>query len=74
MIDASTLVSQKVFGSNTAAQLESYARARAAAAYRATYVVGRYEADPKQRMDEAEIDQWHLDDNEEYAAREDEEF
>ena len=74
VIEASTLASPRLFGSETAAQLESDAKARAAAADRATYGVGRYEADLKQWMDETEIDQWHLDDDEEYAAREDEEF
>ena len=74
MIEASTLVSPKVFCSNAAAQLEGDARARAAAADRATYGVGRYESVLKQRMDEAEIDQCHLDDDEEYAARDGEEL
>ena len=71
VIESKKLVSPTVIGLNTAAQLESDAKARAAAADRATYGVRRYEADLKRRMDEAEIDQWHLDDDEEYAARED---
>ena len=74
MIESNKLVSPKVIGTKTAAQLESDAKARAAAADRATYGVGRYEADLKQRKDEAEIDQWYLDEDEEFAAREEEKF
>ena len=72
MIESTKLVSPTVFGSNTAAQLESDARARAAAADQATYGFDRYKADLKQCKDEAEIDQWYLDENEEFAAREEE--
>ena len=51
VIEFNKLVSPKAIGTNTAAQLEIDARARAAAADRATYGVGRYEADLKQRKD-----------------------
>ena len=65
VVEASSLPPPQVFGANTAAQLQSDAKARATAADRATYGVGRYEANLKQRKDEAEIDQWYDDADEE---------
>ena len=72
MVEASSLPPPQVFATNTVAQLQSDAKARAAAADRATYGVGRYEANLKQRKDEAEIDQWYDDIDEEYERKEDE--
>ena len=72
VVEASAFPPHQVFGANTAAQLQSDAKARATAAYRATYGVGRYEADLKQRMDEAEIDQWYDDVDEECERKEEE--
>ena len=74
VIESNKLVLPTVFGSNTAAQLESDSRARAAAAEHTIYGGGRYEDDLKQRTDEAEIDQWYLDSDEEFAVCKEEEF
>ena len=70
MVEASSLPPPQFFGANTAAQLQSDAKARASAADRATYVFGRYEANLKQRKDEAEIYQWYDDIEEEYERKE----
>ena len=72
VVEAVALPPLQVFGAHTAAQLQSDAKARAAAADRATYGVGRYEADLKQRIDEAEIDQWYDDVDEEHERKEEE--
>jgi len=72
VVEAVALPPLQVFGAHTAAQLQSDAKARASAADRATYGVGRYEADLKQRIDEAEIDQWYDDVDEEHERKEEE--
>ena len=62
-----------VFGKNTAAKLDSAAKARAVANEHATYGAGKHEADLNARSYEAEIYEWKFEREEEADAREEEE-